>query len=77
MVRRMKRLKPAATSAFVPALARRRMSRRDFLKVTGVGLAGTSLLGVAGCTGRVFAIAVASSECFFGICIGRASSLAI
>ena len=51
MVRRMKRLKPAATSAFAPALARRRMSRRDFLKVTGVGLAGTSLLGVAGCTG--------------------------
>ncbi len=51
MVRRMKRLKPAPTSAFVPAFARRRMSRRDFLKVTGVGLAGTSFLGVAGCTG--------------------------
>jgi tripartite ATP-independent transporter DctP family solute receptor len=29
----------------------RRMSRRDFLKVGGVGLAGATLLGVAGCGG--------------------------
>ena len=32
-------------------LAGRRMSRRDFLKVGGTGLAGAALLGVAGCGG--------------------------
>ena len=32
-------------------LAGRRINRRDFLKMGGVGLAGASLLGVAGCGG--------------------------
>lgn len=31
--------------------ARRNMSRRDFLRVAGTGLAGTTLLGAAGCGG--------------------------
>ena len=30
----------------------RRFSRRDFLKAGGVGIAGTTLLGVAGCGGE-------------------------
>ena len=34
-----------------PMIARRGISRRDFLKLTGAGLAGASLLGVAGCGG--------------------------
>ncbi|MGF1473876.1 MAG: extracellular solute-binding protein [Rubrobacteraceae bacterium] len=33
------------------ALAGRRINRRDFLKMSGAGLAGASLLGVAGCGG--------------------------
>ena len=32
-------------------LRARRFSRRDFLKVGGAGIAGASLLGVAGCGG--------------------------
>src|SRR5215211_9017412 len=32
-------------------LARRRMNRRDFLKMSGAGLAGAALLGATGCGG--------------------------
>jgi multiple sugar transport system substrate-binding protein len=32
-------------------LMRKRVSRRDFLKMTGAGIAGASLLGAAGCGG--------------------------
>ncbi len=32
-------------------MARQRMSRRDFLKIGGAGLAGATLLGIAGCCG--------------------------
>ena len=32
-------------------LVRQTISRRDFLKLSGIGLAGTALLGVAGCAG--------------------------
>ena len=32
-------------------MAGRRMSRRDFLKIGGTGLAGAALLGTAGCGG--------------------------
>jgi multiple sugar transport system substrate-binding protein len=47
----VKRIRSEQESASLPPIARRRMSRRDFLKVTGVGLAGTSFLGIASCTG--------------------------
>ena len=33
------------------ALGAVRISRRDFLKISGAGLVGASLLGVAGCGG--------------------------
>ena len=35
----------------VTAMVRRGINRRDFLKLAGAGLAGASLLGVAGCGG--------------------------
>ena len=40
-----------ATPSDKPASAVSRMSRRDFLKISGTGLAGAALLGVAGCGG--------------------------
>lgn len=39
------------SAAGMRALARRRMSRRDFLKMSGAGLAGATVLGAAGCGG--------------------------
>ena len=51
MTERAKRPKGGVTPAGARALAGRGMSRRDFLKIAGTGLAGASLLGVAGCGG--------------------------
>jgi multiple sugar transport system substrate-binding protein len=39
------------SAAGMRALARRRMSRRDFLKMSGAGLAGATVLGAASCGG--------------------------
>ena len=40
-----------AAPANTPSSAGRRINRRDFLKISGAGLAGAALLGVAGCGG--------------------------
>jgi multiple sugar transport system substrate-binding protein len=39
------------TEAYVP-IGRRKLSRRDFVRITGAGLAGASLLGLASCGGQ-------------------------
>ena len=51
MMERTEGPREEATPADTPAPAVSWMSRRDFLKISGAGLAGAVLLGVAGCGG--------------------------